>query len=103
MACGQEPIRTRVCFYWPGLTSVQPRTLCTDQPPALIGQDTLTNSPPIGHQLASAGPVSKCPESSLALTLGHTFTNPQHMISEVFTVIALACLLFDKVISMRYP
>ena len=103
MACGQGPIRTRVCFYWPGLTSVQPRTLSTDQPPAPIGQDTLTNTPPIGHQLASAGPVSKCPESSLALTLGHILQTLLNTSSEVFIVIALACLLFDKVISMRYP
>ena len=55
---------------------------------------------PLVSGLASAGPVSVSSphwRSQISLQTSHGSS------SEPFIVIALACLLFDKVISMRYP
>ena len=83
------------------------RTLATtDQRPGLwLVRTSLTSpsSPPIGQPLSSAGQCVSSPQHSLALTSQTPFTNLNSTSSGRFIVIALPCLLFDKVISMRYP
>ena len=101
---GQEA-RTRVCFYWPGLVSV-----CPGHWPLLTSGRGCDWS---GHHWPVPAPlplVSRCPAlvsvsspHSLALTSQTPFTNLNSTSSGRFIVIALPCLLFDKVISMRYP
>ena len=76
----------------------------TDQRPGLwLVRTSLTSpsSPPIGQPCPALVSVSS--PHSLALTSRTPFTNLNSTSSERFIVIALACLLFDKVISMRYP
>ena len=73
---------------------------------AVIGQDITDQSQFPSHwsaELSSAGQCVSSPHSPLALTSQTPFTNLNSTSSGRFIVIALPCLLFDKVISMRYP
>ena len=107
LVCGQEA-RTRVCVSigqdWSA--SVQDTGHYWPAAGAVIGQDITDQSQLPSHwsaELSSAGQCVSSPQHSLALTSQTPFTNLNSTSSGRFIVIALPCLLFDKVISMRYP